>query len=209
MHRIGPFFLCLGLLACASSSGEIDDGKSGTTGNTGTTAPGSDGDGGGTTGDDGGGDDGGDGATGTAVGPVYINEFMPSNASTVQDEGGAFPDWIELYNDGDEVVELAGWTITDDLDEPGKHAFDASLSIEPGGFLVLYADDDEEEGPLHVGFSLLAEGESIGLYDAGGSAVDELNFGTVGTDLSMARVPDGSSVWEVTDAHTAGASNGD
>ena len=207
MHRAVWSLLCAGALGCAASSGDVDDGKSETS-TTGTTGEGSGGAGG--SGDGGTGDDGGDdGTTSVFDGEVYINEFMPSNASTLQDEGGAFPDWIELYNAGDAAVDLGGWTITDDLDEPDKHALDGSLSIEAGGYLVLFADNDEEEGPRHVGFSLAAEGESIGLYLPNGSAVDELDFAPVGTDLAQARIPDGSSVWEVTDAPTPGESNGD
>ena len=133
---------------------------------------------------------------------------MASNSSTVQDEGGAYPDWIELYNAGSETVDLGGWTITDDLDEPDKHPFPSELSIEPGGFLLLYADDDEDEGPRHVGFNLSAEGESIGLYRPDGGAIDELDFGAMAQDVAQARVPDGSDSWEVTDSPTPGESNG-
>ena len=133
---------------------------------------------------------------------------MAGNSSTLQDAGGAYPDWIEIHNAGDETVDLGGWSITDDLDESDKHPLDSSLSIEPGGFLILFADDDAEEGPEHVGCNLSAEGESIGLYRPDGEAVDEVTYGAMGTDVAMARSPDASANWVVTDAPTPGASNG-
>jgi len=206
-------FLVLSIVwsvGCASS-GEVDDSKEGTTTGTTDVGPGDDSSGGDDGGDDGGGDDGGgdDGGTGSADGDLYINEFMASNDTVYPDEGGAYPDWIELYNAGSETVDLGGWTITDDLEEPDKHTLDDSLSIEPGGFLVLFADDDEEEGARHVGFNLSAGGESIGLYRPDGGAIDELDYGEMGTDISMARVPDGSSNWEVTDSPTPETSNGE
>jgi hypothetical protein len=206
MRTISCCLLLSSLVACASSSGDLDDSKSGTTAGT-TEDPGGDE---GTGGSGGGDSDGGD--DGTTAGTdydLYINEFMASNASTLADEGGAFPDWIELYNGGDTDINLGGWTITDDLEEPEKHPLDSALVVEAGGYLVLFADDDEDEGTQHVGFNLSASGESIGLYSPDGRAVDELDYGELGTDVSIARVPDGSASWEVTDSPTPGASNGD
>ena len=225
-HSTPLLFLLTGTFACAPSAGDLDEGKSDDSAAA-TTGPSDDGgdDGGGAGSDGGDGDDGGgeggeggeggdgdsggdDGTTGSADGDLYINEFMASNASGIQDAGGAYPDWIELYNAGDERIDLGGWTITDDLAESDKHALASTLSIEAGEFLLLFADDDDDEGDNHLSFKLSATGESIGLYRPDGQAVDEITFDEMGTDISMARVPDGSSTWEVTDNATPGASNG-
>jgi hypothetical protein len=140
---------------------------------------------------------------------VVINEFMPSNAATIQDEVGAYPDWIELYNAGDEDVDLGGFTISDTLSEPDKHELADGVIVPAGGFLLLWADDDEEdEGDTHLGFKLSAGGEEIGLYTPEGVAVDEVTFGEMATDISAARTPDGSDTWELTDAPSPGESNG-
>ena len=85
---------------------------------------------------------------------------MASNATVLQDSAGAYPDWIELYNPTGEDVDLADWTITDNLEKTDKSVL-PSLTIEAGGFLILYADDDQEDGDEHVNFSLSADGEEI------------------------------------------------
>lgn len=143
-----------------------------------------------------------------ASGALLFNELMPSNRSTVADESGAYPDWIEIYNPGNSEISLAGWTISDKLDNPGKHALAAELSVPAGGFLVLWADKDTEDGPLHVDFNLAADGEDLGLYDADGNPADIVTFGAMAEDLSVARVPDGSDNWEIVELATPGASNG-
>ena len=160
---------------------------------------------------DSGGDEGGD-AGGDEGGnedwpALVINEFMASNATTLEDSAGAYPDWVELYNPTGEDVDLTDWTITDNLENIDKSVL-ASLTVKAGDFLILYADDDQEEGDDHVNFSLDAEGEEIGLYAPDGSAVDELTYEAQATDVSMARVPDGSSTWAATDEPTPGESNG-
>ncbi len=149
------------------------------------------------------------GDTGGDAGPkpeVTVNEFQASNATTVTDEAGAYPDWIELYNYGDADVSMAGWTITDDLDEPDKFTL-PDLTIKAGDFVVLWADGDTDEGALHLSFALAKEGEAIGLYDEQGRALTELVYEEQGTDWSAARIPDASSNWETTNQPTPGAPN--
>ena len=45
---------------------------------------------------------------------VRINEFMAFNSSTLKDQDGEYPDWIELYNSSSQNVNLSGWSLTDD-----------------------------------------------------------------------------------------------
>ena len=45
---------------------------------------------------------------------VTISEFMASNNQTLADEDGKFPDWIEIYNESNSSINLAGWSLTDD-----------------------------------------------------------------------------------------------
>lgn len=169
------------------------------------------GDGGGTE-DDGGSETGdggsGDGGGTASPGDLYINELMASNQTTIADEGGAWADWFELYNPGSSDLSLAGWTVSDDLDEPDKHQLDSVLSVPAGGFLLLWADDDEEQGPNHVGFNLDADGEELAIYDAAGTRIDAVTFEAQVTDVSAARRPDGGSSWVLADPATPGTSNG-
>lgn len=142
-------------------------------------------------------------------GSVVINEFMASNSTSLESSDGGFYDWFELYNPGDEDVDLTGWTVTDDLTVPGKYEL-SGLVVEAGGFEVLYASDNEEElGDNHVGFHMNKDGESLAIYRPDGSPADELEYEAQATDLSAARIPDGSSDWVITDDATPGESNGE
>jgi hypothetical protein len=147
------------------------------------------------------------------LGRVFVNEVMVRNVASLPDELGAYPDWIELYNPGDEPYELAGHWITDDVTDPLKHEFPADTpAIEPHGWLVLFADDDEEEGPLHLSFALAsAGGDDVALFgpSSGGNAlVDSVDVIPPGVaDLSYARIPDGGPDLESDQSPTPGAAN--
>jgi hypothetical protein len=74
---------------------------------------------------------------------VLINELSPANLDTLEDSQGDSVDWIELFNGDEHPVDLRGWTLTDDGDEPRKWAFPA-LPLEAGAFLLVYASEKAE-----------------------------------------------------------------
>jgi len=129
---------------------------------------------------------------------LVINEILASNSQVNADETGAFEDWVELYNAGPATVVLDSLYLTDDLDVPLKWRVPTGLSLESGGFLLVWCDDDPEDGPLHATFKLAAAGESVGLYlnGAGGVAVvDSHTFAAQTTDESEGRSVDGGPIW--------------
>ena len=136
---------------------------------------------------------------------VIINEFMADNATTIQSPNGEYSDWIELHNLSSERISLAGWSITDDLEEPEMYVLGDTF-IDPNGYELLWADDIAAPG--HVPFRLGKDGEEIGLYDSDGNAHTRLIYEAQATDWSAARIPDGSTIWEIVDNATPGASNG-
>ena len=56
---------------------------------------------------------------------LVINEVMSSNGSTIYDEDGDTPDWIEFYNTSDQGIDFNGFSITDDAGELDKWTFQA------------------------------------------------------------------------------------
>lgn len=119
---------------------------------------------------------------------LCINEFMPHNTASVLDDYGGHADWIELHNPNAFSVPLDGWSLTDDPLDPRKHVMTGGLVLEPGGFLLLWADG-YVVNPVHLGFSLAEEGEAVALFapDGTGSVV---RYPEVGTDLAVARGAD-------------------
>ena len=52
---------------------------------------------------------------------LYINEFLASNATIIEDpDYGDFADWLEIFNAGAATINLNGYYITDNLDNPEK-----------------------------------------------------------------------------------------
>ena len=62
---------------------------------------------------------------------IVINEIMASNDFTAVDEFGEFDDWIEIYNKGNESINLSGYYLSDDLNN--------SFNISCGFFILTYS----------------------------------------------------------------------
>jgi hypothetical protein len=144
---------------------------------------------------------------------IYINEFMCDNLNAVVDEFGENDDWIELYNSTTNPVNVAGLVLTDDYLELTKHRIPItdsdSMTIAAGGYLLLWADKDQEQGIRHLGFKLNNVAEQIALskYSELDSAViDSISYYAFAPNTSYGRQPDGSSTWSGMD-FTPNASN--
>ena len=101
---------------------------------------------------------------------VLISEFMAANESTLRDEDGDFSDWIELYNRGEETIDLEGWALSDRAHEPQKWRIPA-VTLSPGEHLLVFASGKnrrEPESELHTSFRLARDGEFLALTTADG-----------------------------------------
>ncbi len=141
-------------------------------------------------------------------GVLFINEFMADNGSTIADETGAFEDWIELYNASEDQLDLGGLYMSDDLLDPMMWMIPDGTTIEAGGYLLIWADSDAEDGPLHADFKLGAGGEEIALSASDGATlIDSIVFGDQAEDVSMGRIPDGGDDWQYLSMPTPEAAN--
>jgi len=142
---------------------------------------------------------------------LVINEFLASNESCCTDASGEYDDYIEIYNFGTAAADIGGYIITDEIGNYDDYyqipTGNDSTIIEPGGFLLLWADKDSEQGVLHVEIKLSVAGEQIGLFMQDSiTVIDTLTFAEQSDDISYGRYPDGSFRWQFMNP-TPGTSN--
>lgn len=140
---------------------------------------------------------------------LFINELMADNDSTIADEFGEYENWLEIYNGDDEAVWLGDKYLSDNLSNPDKWQL-PDLTMQPGAFLLIWADGEPEQGPLHAIYKLNDEGEELGIFDnesTGYFLIDSVTWGMQQIDISLGRQTDGGKPWIFFNEPTPGFSN--
>ena len=125
---------------------------------------------------------------------LRINEIMPSPRSGLYDEDGELVEWIELYNAGDEIIELGKLALSDNLDNPLKWIFPQGTIINPGQHYIVFCSGKDKlelsTGIPHTNFGIKSEGETILLSTISGQLVDRVTVPNIGYDKSFGLDPD-------------------
>ena len=165
------------------------------------------------------------GSTGAFPEHVVINEVLCSNTRSNHDlDFGAFSDWVELYNPTGSPVDLSGWYLSDNPENPDKWELPAGTVVDPDGFLVLWADGRDlvpgqtayvefteiEEiicQEFHLNFRINREQEEVLLYNPDLELVDSVYLFNQERDYSYGRDPGNPGVWCYLGEPTPGAEN--
>ncbi len=124
--------------------------------------------------------------------PVVINEFLAHTDAPLRD-------FIELYNHGNEAVDLSGCILTDDA-STNQFSIPKGTVIAARGYAVF------DEGQL--GFALNAAGETIYFKNSDQSRVlDAVRFEPQENGVSMGRFPDGAEEFYPLRSPTPAAAN--
>lgn len=121
---------------------------------------------------------------------VVINEWMAWNADQDQDEYGEYNDWIELYNNSNQSINLNGYFLSNKANEATKYQFPNTI-IGANQYLVLWADQDSLQGNYHLPFKLDSERDDIILSRPDTSTIDYFFHHNVDSNQTQARLPNG------------------
>ena len=126
---------------------------------------------------------------------IVLNEIMSDNESILVDEDGEYSDWIELYNAGNEEVDLSSFYLTDDEEEMKKWRFPQRI-LGAGRFLVVYASgkDRTDGNNLHTNFKISSDGEYLALSTLQGEVLNVIEAIELEDDESYGKLPDGGEV---------------
>ncbi|UCH13446.1 MAG: CotH kinase family protein, partial [Bacteroidales bacterium] len=149
--------------------------------------------------------------TQSQVPDIYINEFLASNATVIADpDFNEYSDWIEIYNNGDSSVNIRGYFLSDNYNDPARWKIYKDIIIGAKEYLIIWCDSkDTIIQALHTNFNLSRSGEEIGFYAADMSIVDTVLFTGQSTNISSGRNPDHLSSWQLYYEPTPGSVNND
>lgn len=124
---------------------------------------------------------------------LKLNEIQAANPDD--------DDWLEIYNDSDAEVSLAGVQLRDS----NRYWTFAGGKLAPGAFLKVVCDGKGKAGTTN--FKLSATGEQVTLLDKESNKLDQVVFPALRSKTSWGRIPDGSGNWTALGAPTPGKAN--
>ncbi|MBI1841531.1 MAG: lamin tail domain-containing protein [Verrucomicrobia bacterium] len=141
---------------------------------------------------------------------VRVNEMVATGIGGVPDENSAPQDWIELYNERPQWVDLGGYYLTDQHSDRTRWKIPSTL-VPPNGFVVILADGRGLGPPattlLHANFALSSGGSRVELVAPDGSQIlGELRASEFFPGVAFGIGPDGKPGF--IPAPTPGKTNG-
>ncbi len=141
-------------------------------------------------------------------GALVINEVCPDPRVGILDEDGEIVDWVELRNNTNEPISLAGFCLSDKENRPMKWRFPDSAIIPANSYYLVFCsgkDKLQQNGIPHTNFGVSAERETVVLSDPYGRLIDRISIENVPADYSVGRNATGA--WEFFPLATPGQSN--
>jgi len=131
---------------------------------------------------------------------LWINEVQPDNLTGITNRLGQHAPWIEIYNPGSNTIALKGIYLANNYTNAAQWPFPATASINPGQFLVVFADGQaalSTTTELHASFVIPPASGSVALARVPSAGVvqvlDYLNYTNVPANYSYGSYPDGQS----------------
>ena len=126
-----------------------------------------------------------------AKGDLVINELMSNNETIASDPSGKYDDWIELYNTSNFPISTNNLYLSDTLNNIYKWKL-PNLVLKPDDYLIIWADEDGNQGEKHANFKLSNLGETLTLFTQDSILIDSITYLAQLEDISFAREPNGT-----------------
>jgi hypothetical protein len=112
---------------------------------------------------------------------IVINEINYKSAANLDTK-----DWVEFYNNSDVTVDISGWLFRDD-DDQHAYVFPSPTAVQPYDYFVLCRDaqafkllnPEVKHISGDIGFKLSSSGDVLRLYNAGGTLIDRVSYGSI------------------------------
>ena len=136
-----------------------------------------------------------------------ITEVMSSNSSALQDDTGAYSDWIELTNIASYDVDVTGWKIAKDASTMVKFFEFPSQIVTSGERVMVFCTSTTRNTPgytYHAPFKISSAGDTLILFNAAGKAIQTVQVPEMTANQVYAERNGG---WEVTIEYTPQLAN--
>jgi len=143
---------------------------------------------------------------------IVINEYSAANLNGPIDDFKKIEDWIEIYNIGNDTINIGEFYLSDNKSNLQKWKFPNNTKIASHSFLTVWASgrDTFSNKGIHTNFRLTQtkkNAESLIISNNLGEIIDEIKVNKTKHNQSRARIVDGENTWGISKTPTFKKSN--
>ena len=88
---------------------------------------------------------------------IVINEYSCANLNSFADNYNDYEDWVELHNVSNQPVNIGGYYLSDNPDNPDRWKIPVGTTISANGFLLFWASgrDTTINNNFHLNFKII------------------------------------------------------
>lgn len=126
---------------------------------------------------------------------IVINEVCAHNSTILEQGFYGSCDYIEIYNSGDEGINLKGYGLSDKRNGNPKFVFE-DYDLSPGAYVIVFASGEvpDIEEKIFTNFKISDE-DTIYLTNERGKIIDYVKLISTTPDIVYARESDGADQW--------------
>lgn len=131
---------------------------------------------------------------------IFVNEVCSKNTKVINGNGRT-PDLIELYNAGDESVDLVDWALAVNDIRSNRASF-KSIIIHPGQYIVVNCSSSSGDFFTHdinMKIDIPSSGSTIYLLNSENLIVDQIKVPKLENNISYSRAEDAGATWVMTE----------
>ena len=143
---------------------------------------------------------------------IMINEYSAANCDNGGGNCGDYDDWIEIYNNSSEAINLQGYYLSDKIGNLTKWQFPQDLVVNPNSHVLIYAsglDPALGTSSFNTSFKLTQTkgSEYVIITSPDGAVIDYVQLDNHQLNHSVGRSFDGDSDWALFVSPTPGDPN--
>lgn len=126
---------------------------------------------------------------------LKISEVCTNNWTVLKDEKGNYSDWIEIYNYGNNIIDLNNIYLTNDPANLTKYQFKTdsnstkNLLLYKRSYKLIWCDKNTKLSNRHINFKLNAQGTFLAIVAPDGKTIiDSLTVPELHKDISYGKV---------------------
>ena len=117
---------------------------------------------------------------------ILINEISTNN--NLLDSYGNYSSWIEIYNKGEELLDISGYGLSNEEYIPLKWAFPKDTIINPGEYLIAFTSDKKSKSKeFHTNFQLKNDGYLLIFSKPNAELIEKIDIPSLKEDESYGR----------------------